>query len=207
MIIPKRNQFLKEISKESRENFFNGFDCFGSSFLGIIRSSDGYTIIFLLIFVLFIFVLVYYGIIAPYVAFILAFFSKNVLIILNALHNIIWHTISLLGFMGKVQCCCLYRPDNWLFLMLFSDFMCFIISLITGFATLSISIKFENGWLVAHGFYNAFYSFLFVGFHIHYYNELNKIYKEIRDFEVNVIKNCVIKYIDIMEENYLSKNK
>ena len=207
MIIPKRNQFLKEISRESLENFFNGFQLLSSSLLGIIRSSDGYTIIFSFIIILFIFVFVYYGILGPYIAFLLSFFSNNVLIILNALHNTIWHTISLLGFTGKVQCCCLYRPDNWLFLMLFSDFMCFIISLITGIATLSISNKNENGWLVAHGFYNAFYSFLFVGFHIYYYNKLSKIYKEIRDFEVNVIKNCVIKYIDKLEKNYLSKDK
>lgn len=202
MLIPKRNQFLQEISKESRKNIGNGFCGLFNAFLGSLSTMDPYVCLFIIVFIIFIFVLFLYGIIGPYVAFILSFHTEKILIILNAFHNTIWHTISLLGYMGKVQCCCLYRPDNWLFLMIFSDFMCFGISFTTAFATLSIKGSGDYGLLIGHGFYNAFYSLAFLGFHIYYFKELDKIYKEIREFEANIIKYSVIEYIEEMKKNY-----
>ena len=119
--------------------------------------------------------------------------KDNILTIMK-IYNLIFYIISLMGLFGRFQCCCLYRPCNWLFLMLLSD----LIVSITGFTIGYIEIETDPS-LYFHPtcmFLNAFiYVYIAVYNHCKTFNILKDIYKSVRNYEINIIKNCVIKFI------------
>ena len=108
----KIDEIKMEMSDENRRKALN---CFKSARIILLENNAEGAAKILMIIIFFLFILVMFG---PIVK---SSFIKEPICVLINLIGCIFYTFSISGFMGRCICCCLYRPCNWISLMIICD--------------------------------------------------------------------------------------
>ena len=183
----KIDEIKMEMSDENRRKALN---CFQSARIILLENNAEGAAKILMIIIFFLFILVMFG---PIVN---ASFIKEPICVLINLIGCIFYTFSISGFMGRCICCCLYRPCNWISLMIICDLGTIAINIIVIVRSSSFFDEYDNIEIVIiiAGF-NCVYDLFLITTHFKNYMMLNDIYKRSREYEINVIKKCVMEYV------------
>ncbi len=137
----------------------------------------------------------------PFFFFIQAIFtcinSENYLLFIASSIHTIFTILSMIALRGKLYCCCLYNPYQWFFFMVVINTIIIIFDLIMPILIgTNKNIDYDTHALGPMGF---MFHLFFVGSLFAYegkiYSKLKIIFNEIRLFETNLAKYCVLEYI------------
>lgn len=144
-------------------------------------------------------ILIFIGVLYP-----LYFFFKAVFIYINSEYYLlfifssiqtIFSILSIIATNGKIHCCCLYNPYQWIFFMGIIN----TIIMLSDFIIIYLLLYKKNDDDFGYGFWGFFFNVFFVIYLLviecKIYNKLKVIFNDIRLFETNLAKYCILEFI------------
>jgi len=208
MLLSKKDQYYKIISKYENENFFNGFKMFFQMFDSLRENAEGSCLIFISLLYLFIILCAFFGLIFPFmILYLIDLFisKKKYLLVILSIIDCISFIITVIGCKGKGHWFCLFNPYQWLFFMIIFDTILFTSDLVIFIKINDLKYYEKNDdffFVLLMGFLgNVFYSFCFLAMHIKIGKKLIFLFNTLRTLETNVIKFCTLEYIKELKRN------
>ena len=143
---------------------------------------------------LFLFILIVLAMFGPFVTIVLI--RENTPLIINFI-SCFFYLIAIFGLLGRCTCCCFYRPCNWIFTMLISDLVTMALNITIIVLTASHDEFKDNDTfvIIISGFNTAFFLSI-IGSHFKAFIVLRDVYIRSREYEINIIKKCVIEFVN-----------
>jgi hypothetical protein len=181
----KISEIQKELGDEHRINALNTIGKLFQSIMGLCNSGV-YGMFAGLVVMIFFFL----AILGPIANF---YIIKQTNIALFNLIICIFYLISLAGSAGKCKCCCFYKPNNWIFLMVLSDLVTFLGNIEIVIMASSVSMKeFDNQtYVILTAAFNCLVDLYLIQSHCKSYVILRDVYIHSREYEIIIIKKCV----------------
>ena len=127
--------------------------------------------------------------------------EEPIIYIINAIGCFFYFCV-ICGLFGRCTCCCFYRPSNWIFIMLISDLATIIVNIIVIVMTQSLKEKMDNPYVIIIAAFNsAIDLFIIIPSHWKAYMAMQDIYRRSREYEINIIKKCVMKLVNEIKSN------
>lgn len=118
-----------------------------------------------------------------------------------ALFNLIiciFYLISLAGSAGRCKCCCFYKPNNWIFLMVLCDLVTFVGNIAIVIMVNSLSMEEFNNktYAILTAAFNCLVDLYLINSHCKSYAILRDVYIRSREYEIIIIKKCVNELVE-----------
>lgn len=128
--------------------------------------------------------------------------KEPIIIYINAI-GCFFYFFLICGLFGKCTCCCFYRPSNWMFIMLIADFATIAVNITVIILYNSLTKNDENTpfIIIIASFNSAIDFFLVIPSIFKTYIAMEDIYRRSREYEINIIKKCVMKLVNEIKSN------
>ena len=110
--------------------------------------------------------------------------------------GIIFYIFVISGTFGRCTCCCFYRPSNWILMMLIFDLATFVVNIIVIVMVSSLK-EFDNKpfVIIISAFNNLIDIYIIIPSHCKAFKAMQDIYRRSREYEINIIKKCVMELV------------
>lgn len=189
----KINEIQKEMGDKNHTSSFN----FVRNMLGAINGYPSQYIFFVYIIFFFFVILPMLGPIAN-----LTIIEEPTIQLINLI-GCFFYIIVICGLFGRCTCCCFYRPSNWIFIMFISIFSTIVVNITVIIMSASLTEMNDNKpyIIIISAFNTAIDLFVIIPNLCKIYDVMKDIYRRSREYEINIIKKCVMQLVNELKNN------